>query len=474
MTEILSAHTPQPLAKPEPDALSLPAIEPSWFREAIADPSLLADMAHAIGGPFHVLFPQQFARNLEAFTTAISSAGLDGQVMFAKKANKAGSWLQVCAEAGAGVDVASAEELVHALSRGVRGADVVVTGPAKSERLLWLAARHGCLIAMDALDELDRLLALVPDGERARILLRVLPEVNPDSRFGFDPTELDIALSRCVERRTRVSMEGFSFHLSGYEVKPRAQLADRLVDRLVQARAQGLAATSISIGGGFAVSYLDEETWQRFLRRNQPRDHDADFHAGKTFTQFYPYHQPPTGPDMLAAILASETGSGSGTLGEKFVRTGTKLLLEPGRALLDGTGFTVFGVQGFKRRGDYGITTVHGLSMSLSEQWKSSEFLPDPILWPAQMSGRGEPTGPVRSAVGGASCLEYDMLTWRKVVLPREPRRGDFLIYPNTAGYQMDKNESEFHGMRLPPKIVLTRDDRGKFHWQLDGNGYQL
>ncbi|EUA44197.1 diaminopimelate decarboxylase domain protein [Mycobacterium xenopi 3993] len=52
-----------------------------------------------------------------------------------------------------------------------------------------------------------------------------------------------------------------------------------------------------------------------------------------------------------------------------------------------------------------------------------------------------------------ASCLEYDMLTWRKVVLPHEPRHGDMLIYPNTAGYQMDKNESQFHDLPLPRRL---------------------
>jgi diaminopimelate decarboxylase len=135
--------------------------------------------------------------------------------------------------------------------------------------------------------------------------------------------------------------------------------------------------------------------------------------------------------------------------------------------LLDGAGFTVFPVNGFKRRGDYGIVTVLGLSMSLSEQWKSSEFLLDPTLWPEK-----EPTVPVRSCVGGASCMEYDMLTWRKVLLPREPRHGDLLIYPNTAGYQMDKNESEFHQRPLPTKLVLTASE-GQFRWQLDENGWQ-
>jgi diaminopimelate decarboxylase len=435
----------------------------------MADRSLLGEVAHAVGGPFHVLFPARLANNLEAFGDVIASSGVQGQVFFAKKANKAGCWLSMCAESGAGVDVSSAPELVHALSRGVRGHDIVVTGPAKSEHLLWLAARHGCLIAVDALDELDRVVALARRGENVRVLLRVLPDINPYSRFGLDSVELNTAMQVCVEQRSRVSMEGFSFHLNGYQVKPRAQLAAQLVDRVMQARAHGLAATAISIGGGFAVSYLDAETWTRFMRDAG----EADFHSGKTFSHFYPYHQSPTGAEMLAAILSSETDCGPGTVGDKFVETGTKLLVEPGRALLDGTGFTVFPVQGFKRRDDYGIVTVDGLSMSLSEQWKSSEFLPDPLLWPPETADGGAAVGSVRVCVGGASCLEYDMLTWRKVVLPRQPRRGDLLIYPNTAGYQMDKNESEFHQRPLPPKIVVNLDD-GRFRWKLDENGYHL
>ena len=473
MTEIASLHGSASAPGADEAPLSLPAIDPAWFGDLVADPLLLSEMAHAIGGPFHVLFPQQFVANLQAFQCAISVAGIDGRVMFAKKANKAGAWLQACAQTGAGVDVASAEELVHALARGVRGADLVVTGPTKSDRLLWLAVRHGCLLAVDALDELDRLLALASGGEHARILLRVLPEANSDSRFGFDPAELEIALSRCVQESARVSMEGFSFHLNGYQVEPRAQLAARLIDSVVAARARGLAATSISIGGGFAVSYVHAQTWRQFVQKYERRELAADFHAGKTFSQFYPYHQSPTGADMLTAILTSDSGCGSGTVGEQLANTGTTLLLEPGRALLDRAGFTVFPVQGFKQRGDYGITTVDGLSMSVSEQWKSSEFLPDPVLWPPKGPSDAAPTRPVRSAVAGASCLEYDMVTWRKVVLSRQPHRGDLLIYPNTAGYQMDKNESQFHGHRLPPKAVVTLDDRGKFRWQLDDNGYQ-
>ncbi|MEV8419056.1 hypothetical protein AB0P45_36665, partial [Streptomyces niveus] len=31
---------------------------------------------------------------------------------------------------------------------------------------------------------------------------------------------------------------------------------------------------------------------------------------------------------------------------------------------------------------------------------------------------------------------------------------GDLLVYPNTAGYQMDSNESPFHDLAIPPKVV--------------------
>jgi diaminopimelate decarboxylase len=440
------------------EAISLPAIEPRWARDLRADPRVLAGIADAVRGPFHVLYPDRFTENLTAFQDVLETEGVAGQVFYGKKANKSECWLTRCAESGAGVDVASAPELVHALGSGVRGEDIVVTGAAKSQRLLWLAARHRCLVAVDALDELSRVVEMSRSTATMRILLRVLPAANPQSRFGFDPAELEAALRRCVEHRDSVRMEGFSFHLNGYEVQPRTALAADLLDRCAAARADGLVADSISIGGGFAVSYLDSVTWRRF----QDNYRDSWFHQGKKFGRFYPYHQAPTGANMLAAILAGSTSDGRRTLAEEFAATSTRLYLEPGRALLDGAGFTVFPVQGFKNRGDYGIVTVAGLSASLSEQWKGSEFLPDPLLWPENRDGE-----PVTACVGGASCLEYDMVTWRKVPFDREPRYGDLLVYPNTAGYQMDKNETEFHQLPLPSRVVVARTGT-RFSWRLD------
>ncbi|MFJ5117014.1 MULTISPECIES: Y4yA family PLP-dependent enzyme [unclassified Kitasatospora] len=454
-------------------ALTLPP-HPDPLAGRIHRDGLLHDLSYAFGGPFHYLLPERFDANLAAFRAALAEAGVEGRVYYAKKANKAAVFAERCAGTGAGVDVASHGELREALGHGVRGEDLVVTGPAKADRLLRTAALQGSLIAVDSPDELERVLEL--DAPRpVRVLLRRHPPAQPRSRFGLDGEQLDAALLRCAAAGDRLRMEGFSFHLSGYEVRPRADLAGELVDLCRRARALGLRADRISIGGGFAVDYTAAGHWAAFLAEQGP----GHYHADRSFTpgDFYPYHSPVAGADALRAVLAARPGGAGATLAERLREAGVALLLEPGRALLDRAGSSVFRVQGVKDRAGYGIVTVDGTSLSLSEQWFNSEYLPDPALLPAEPADgespagpTGPPTaddGPYRACVGGASCLDSDLLSWRKIAFPRRPRIGDLLVYPNTAGYQMDSNESPFHDLPLPPKVVL-HGRGGRLRWRLD------
>lgn len=434
--------------------VSLPARWPKWASALIEHPSLLRQIADGVGGAFHVLHVPTFAQNLADFQDVFDQFGIDGLVCFAKKANKSTAWLRAVAESGAGVDVASLGEFRSALGHGVRGHNLVVTGPAKSDELLWLAVRHGALIAVDELSELERAVAFGRAAEPARLLIRAVAAGQQGTRFGLGAAERKAAVHRCAAAGAAVRLEGFSFHLSGYDPAARAAEAGRLIAAIDEAREAGLPTGTISIGGGFAVDYVDESDWAAFQAGSGP----AQFHANKEFGGgFYPYHSPISGAKALVEVLntiygGEESGLGGATVAEALRAKGVTLAVEPGRALLADAGVSVFEVQGFKWREHlhYGIATVAGTSLSISEQWFESEFLPEPRLWPEGGEEQRTPT-----SVGGASCLDSDMLTWRKLPLPRPPKRGDFLIYPNTAGYQMDSNESAFHELPIPKKVVV-------------------
>ncbi|MFF0041231.1 Y4yA family PLP-dependent enzyme [Streptomyces mirabilis] len=444
--------------------LSLPAL-PDPATDAVLGSGLLEELSYAFGGPFHFLLPGAFDANLRAMRTALDEAGVDGFVYFAKKANKAAVWVERAAAGGAGVDVASLGELREALGHGMRGEHLVVTGPAKNNPLLRLAVQQGALIAVDSLDELDALVTTVASGRvrPARVLLRCLPSTQPHSRFGMNDAELAAALDRCVQAGEAVRMEGFSFHLSGYAVQARADLAGRLLELCLKARVLGLEASRISIGGGLPVAYTDAYSWHTFLGEQ----HVGHYHAGRTFdpADFYPYHSPVPGADALRALLAARPEGYDQSLAALLNDSGVVLLLEPGRALLDKAGASVFRIQGVKERDGYRLLTVDGTSLSLSEQWFNSEYLPEPHLLSL---GAVAPVGTYPAAVGAATCLESDMLTWRKIPFPRRPRVGDLLVYPNTAGYQMDSNESPFHDLPLPPKVVIDHTERPRPRWRLD------
>ncbi|MFE9578489.1 alanine racemase [Nocardia sp. NPDC006044] len=447
-------------------AAPVPALLEEWERRALDDPNLLGDIGFAVGGPFHVLYPPWVGRNIHGFRAVFEQSGIDGVIYYGKKANKSPAVARACAENGAGVDVSSTGELTAALAQGIRGDELMVTGPAKSDELLWLAARHGALIAVDDLGELERLAALGNSATPVRILLRVLPAASA-SRFGMTEHELEQALA-ALDGRGSIRLEGFSFHLSGYAAVARAELASALIARCLHARTLGHPATTLSIGGGFGVDYVPAAEWAEFTERVDRRW----FHSGKSFESYYPYHFPAPGPAMLAAILDHDG------LAQRLRDNAIRLAVEPGRALLAHAGFTVFRVQGSKlRHADgvpYRLLTVDGTSLSLSEQWFESEYLPDPLLWPVR------PGTPTPTSVGAATCLDSDMLSWRRIPLPRAAEVGDLLIYPNTAGYQMDSNESAFHDLPIPPKVVLHdapelthpadgRPTRDRFRWTLDG-----
>lgn len=421
----------------------------------------LRALSNGLGSPLHVLLPQVFAENLGQFKAVFTDYGIDGKLLFAKKANKAACFVRNCAEQGIGLDVASREELLKALAGGIPGERIGVTGPQKTAALLTLALQQRCLIAIDSADELRHLAALASHWRQpARVLLRLSIASQPHSRFGLNEPECQAALALCLAHPDLIDLHGFAFHLSGYAIAERALAASALIDRCLEARTLGLPGCRyVNIGGGLPVQYVDPGQWQRFLAQDVP----AHYQAARTFAGFYPYGVTRAGAAALRDLLDHPLDGGL-NLASRLRQHGLGLIVEPGRALLDQAGFSLFTVQGIKDRqaSENAVVTVQGSSLSLSEQWFNSEFLPDPVLL------GHEPAAPLfYASVGGATCLESDMLTWRRIGFARRPDIGDRLVYLNTAGYQMDSNESSFHEAPIPEKVVI-RLDHDRLRWQLD------
>ncbi|MBC7792402.1 MAG: alanine racemase, partial [Clostridia bacterium] len=334
-----------------------------------------------------------------------------------------------------GVDVASLTELEQALARGVIGARISVSGGAKSYSLLERAVAADVTIVCDSKAELVTLNALaVKMSAKVRIFFRF--KAQPHSRFGLAEDEL-VRLGVGLDRN-RIDLAGLAFHCTGYDVEERATRALACLPAISTLRAQGHDVRVLDIGGGFTVKYRDTA--------------DATptaFHADHVLKPIYPYAAA-DGATMLDTLLKRIS---------KPVRDmRLTLMIEPGRSLLDQAGITVTKVLGVRDH-----VTVDAMSFSLSEQWFSSEFFVDPVLIPRE-SRAGD--GPWAGPIAGASCLESDMLAWRHVPFSSKPRPGDLLCFVNTAGYQMDSNESQFHGTPLPKKVVLHPLGA---RWCLDG-----
>ncbi|SHG74225.1 alanine racemase [Pollutimonas bauzanensis] len=430
-----------------------------------AHSAILSELTDGLGSPLHFVLPQVFRQNVDQFREVFNQHDLDGAVLFAKKANKADCFARAAALMGIGADVASTGELAKALAAGIVGEAIGVSGPEKDDALLALSLQHRCLVAIDSLHELERMACLAHRiGSSGRILLRCRLASQANSRFGLNPAEREAAIGVCLSHSEAIRLQGFSFHLGGYSTEERAQAASQMIDHCLEARSRGLAhCRHVDLGGGLAVQYVDPACWKSFTDQDEP----SHYHAGKRFGGFYPYGALRAGPQALGDIL-HELVDAKETLASKARRHGIGIIVEPGRALLDQAGFTVFRVQAVKDRhasDGYAIVTVQGSSLSLSEQWFNSEYLPDPVLLGTDPS----PERPFLACIAGSTCLEGDLLTWRKLGFPRAIRAGDSLVYLNTAGYQMDSNESRFHEARLPLKVVLDlHDDDTRPRWRLD------
>ncbi|SOD62963.1 diaminopimelate decarboxylase [Streptomyces zhaozhouensis] len=480
-------------AAPEEPLFLEPRLEPP-LRALLAAPDLLHELVDALGSPLNVVLPEVVASNVEAFRAVYRRHRLQGRICFAHKANASSALVRRLADTEAGLDAASVAELSHALGAGFAPDRVVATGP-KDPDFLWLAARAGVTVHVDAPAELADLVRLVRARglPRVRVLLRLsgfasegVRLLTRRTRFGTPAGAVGELLDLCARERDAVELLGVGYHLDTTGLEEKALALESCVLVLDEARARGLDPRVVDVGGGFGASYLaDGRQWERYttaltdavLGRRPPltwgghgyglRNEGGTVRGRLTL---YPAHRPVAGPGYLDELLNTPAPGLGRPLAEVLLEHLYDLWVEPGRSLVDQCGLSLARVVDVRATEDG--TRLVRLAMTAGDvSLEEHGVLTDPVLVPR--AGAADPPGdgddrPVGVHLVGDLCLESDLVTRRTVFLPRLPDRGDLLAFANTAGYCMDFRA---HRAQMRPgarKVAAGRRPDGAWWWSLD------
>ena len=342
------------------------------------------------------------------------------QVVYATKAFLCGAMARLAHEEGLLLDVATGGELFVVLHAGVPGSACVLHGNNKSIEELKIAleakVHH---IVVDNFDELDRIDELHRQGfARARIQLRITPGVavhthefvstgQDDSKFGFNLRNGDA--QRAVDRvRSSASVEfvGIHCHIGSnvFAAENFEQAAEIMVNFANQ-----LEVAELTLGGGLGVAYVENE------------------HA-PTITQW-------------AKALAPATAK---------LRSGTKVFVEPGRAIVASAAVTMYRIGSIKNLP--GIRTYVAVDGGMSDN-------PRPVLYDsgyeAFLPARINDDRTEHARIVGKHCESGDVLI-DDALLPKGYKVGDIIATPVTGAYGHSMG-SNYNKVTRPPVVFVCK-----------------
>jgi diaminopimelate decarboxylase len=320
--------------------------------------------------------------------------------------------LELMAEEDIGADVAGGGELALALAAGVPPSEIVLHGNAKTEAELRMAIDAGVgTVVIDNHDDIDRLEAIVTRCQH--VLVRVLPGVDPGtydavstgqhgSKFGLPVPEARLAIDR-LRASDKLVLDGLHVHI-GSQI-----LSTQPFARAIETVASLGEFDVYDLGGGLGVRYTYDE-------------------------------QPPTPEEWIDALADAAA---------RHLPAHARIMIEPGRSLVAGSGVTLYRVVTVKR----GTTTFVAVDGGMGDNMEVA-------LYGQRFEGAivdrlelGEPV-----EVVGRHCESGDRLI-SELPLP-DPRPGDVIVVAVTGAYCFTL-ANNYNGALRPP-VVFCRDGESR------------
>ncbi|GHH61760.1 diaminopimelate decarboxylase [Kitasatospora indigofera] len=380
------------------------------------------------GTPAYLLDEDDFRTRARAWRDAF---GTDADVYYAGKAFLSKAVVRWLHEEGLNLDVCSQGELAVALAAGMPAERIALHGNNKSSDELEHAVKVGVgHIVVDSYQEIDRLAAIAAgQGVRQPVLIRItvgveahthefIATAHEDQKFGLSLSGGAAAEAvRQVLARPSLELRGIHSHIgsqifdmAGFEVAAR-----RVVGLLSEVRDEhGVELPEIDLGGGLGIAYTSED---------DPRE-PAEIAAA------------------LAEIVRRECAAAE--------LRAPRLSVEPGRAIVGPTAFTLYEVGTVKPL--EGLRTYVSVDGGMSDNIRTALYDAE---YSVALVSRASDAEPMLVRVVGKHCESGDIVV-RDAFLPADLAPGDLIAVPATGAYCRSMASNYNHALK--PPVVAVRD----------------
>lgn len=446
--------------------------------------------------PLHIYFAPAIRQNVRAFRQVFQDLYPKGHIRFAAKACAHPEVFRIVIREGAGIDVASYYETRCALESGAPPEQLDLNGNCKEDFLITRAIQTDMLIVADSIEEFKIISGIAKQmGKSPRVIMRIsgfeLGQVTAEAvftagkwtKFGACLEDIPDFL-KTLGSHPHVRFLGFHTHIGSQitDLDPYLAVLGKLIELGHLLKETGRNCEIINIGGGFPLSYVNREEWDRFTERvkegylaSQKGDMSRIFiwhnrtggfetgPDGRIDTSHWnddKFYSPYPKEKMVEAILKGRVkvrGKSVNTVKALKAIGEPALVIEPGRSLVGDSAVTLAKVSQARKIG--GWHNLLTLEMGVTSLGTALVYMPVHRWEIINDHDRKDPE-PFEAFVGGNLCFSGDMLAKYKISLQRKPLRGDIVLIRDTGSYGPQFFASNANSFPRPARVLVDTDGR--------------